>query len=269
MNKLKTVLFLGTLAAWVLSPGVVLADEAVIASDARVLKALTKCPETEPTCLVFHIDLVWPKERLSRITEHPNVVLFVPDNKFLDYGTAHVNVRGRLKGGPEKTYRLLLRYPTDALGCGEFYAATVGVSGKTGGTILTDAGRLEIVDTPLRFRDRSSVKFIDKKDLTASDRLSPNWERYSWGAKPVITMDGKFYLKKQDHCISVENQGLFELIPADHCVPLPMDGASPLDIERVRMAQILSKYGNERLKYDLFQPRRAPFLVRIWGVACT
>ena len=269
MNKQIAAFGLGTLAAWVLSSGIALADGAVIANGVRVLKAFTKCPETEPTCMVFHIDLVWPKERSSRITEHPNVVRFVPDNKFLDYGTAHVNVRGRLKGGPEKKYRLLLSYPTDALGCGEFYAATVGVSGKTGGTILTDAGRLEIVDETLKFGDRSSVKFIDKKDLTASGRLSPNWERYSWGAKPVITKDGKFYLKKQDHCISVETPGLFQLIPADQCIPLPMDDVSPLDMEKVRKAHILSKYGNERLKYDLYQPRGAPFLVRIWGVACT
>ena len=109
MNKPKIVLFLGTLAAWVLSSGIALADGAAIAGDIRVLKALKECPETEPTCLVFHIDLVWPGKPSGWITQHPNVIRFVPDEKFSEYGTAHVNVRGRLKSGPEKTYRLFLR----------------------------------------------------------------------------------------------------------------------------------------------------------------
>ena len=78
MNKLIAILLIGTLAAWVLSPGIVLAGEAAIANDVRVLKAITKCPETEPTCLVFHIDLVWPGKPAGWITDHPNVIRFVP-----------------------------------------------------------------------------------------------------------------------------------------------------------------------------------------------
>ncbi len=244
-------------------------DDSPVEKSVRVLTAIKKCPNSEPTCIGFDIHLNWPNKSSGRITDHPNVVKFVPDDKFGDYGTAHINVRGHLNGGPEKTFRLLLRYPTDMLECGEFFAAVVGVSGKTGGTVLTDAGRLEIVDETLKFGDRSSVYFIDKKKLTVSSRLVPGWERYSWGAGPIITREGNFYLKKQGHCISVENPGLFELIPTKQCVPLAMDEVSTFDMERVLKARILSKYANKRLKYDLFQPRGASFLVYIWGVACT
>ncbi len=273
--------FVGTLMASVLSISVTLAgglsSEGVAA---KVLKQLENCPETEPTCLTYYIYLQWPEKLRKKFTDsdgmfsanvtyHPNVDRFDVDEN-AEYGVAQLTVRGRLEGGVEKAHKLLLNYPTDMLNCGDFRAPVVGVSGKAGGTILTDAGRLEIIDETLQFGSRTNVDFIDKKSLTMTNRTSPSWEKYSWNAKPVITLKGGFLMRKGDRCISGDRPGLFKLVPEDQCIPLPMDRPSENDLDRVRASGIYKdKYEIERLEYDLWQPRGAPFLVNIWGVACT
>ncbi len=41
-------------------------------------------------------------------------------------------------------------------------------------------------------------------------------------------------------------------------------------VKRVRAAGVFDgEYVNERLEYDLYELKDAPFLVYVWGVACT
>lgn len=125
------------------------------------------------------------------------------------------------------------------------------------------------MDTWLHFGCQNCVTFIDKKNLAVTERISPSWRKYQWKAQPVITRDGEFFLKSGAKCISSGRKGLFELLPAEECVALPLDRPSKEDLERVPKSKILGGDGNDHLQYDLYQPRGVPFLVNIWGVACT
>lgn len=79
----------------------------------RVPTPLDQCPETEPASVMFDIDLVWPVDtsekdsnRSRRALYHPKLVAFDVKGNFY-YGIAHVMVRGRLRGGPEREFELL------------------------------------------------------------------------------------------------------------------------------------------------------------------
>ena len=96
------------------------------AQSVPALRVLQECPATEPTCVVFDIGLVWKGERFVDADRHPSVVSVEIDDA-TGYGTAIVEVRGRLNGGPEKKFRVVLPYPMDQLNCVDFSAAVVGV----------------------------------------------------------------------------------------------------------------------------------------------
>ena len=250
-------------------PGQALSGEASKgAKNAPVLRVLKKCPLTEPTCVVFDIDLIWNGGRAPDVERHPNVVSVTSDTT--GYGVAVVNVRGRLNGGPEKKYHIVFDPFVDGLGCQDFQGAAVGVSGKTGGTILTDAGHLEVTDEALTFGSRHSLALIKGKTLSITRHLSSGWESRSWKGKPIISPEGRVMWEVQGQCLDYESGKLFQIVPKGECRGNKLVHATKAEIERVRKGSVFKDaYVNERLKYDLWRLMDAPFLVNISGVACT
>lgn len=251
-------------------PGQALSGEALKdAQGVPVLHVLKKCPLTEPTCVVFDINLLLNGERAPDVERHPNVVSVTFDNT-TGYGVAVVNVRGRLNGGPEKKYHIVFDPFVDGLRCQDFHGAAVGVSGKTGGTILTDAGRLEVTDEVLAFGGRNSLHLIEDKTLSVTRHLSSGWESHSWKGKPIISPEGRVMWGDKGQCLDYESGKLFKIVPKGECRGNKLVHATKAEIERVRKGSVFKDgYVNERLKYDLWRLMDAPFLVNIWGVACT
>ena len=248
--------------------GIALAGDASKSSP-LLLQALSECPEKEPTCVVFDANLSWPGKRSDNAIDHPSVVSIDIDNN-TGYGTAVVEVRGRLNSGPEKKFRVIFPYPMDQLGCVDFSAAVIGVSGEMGGTVLTDAGRLEVTDEALRFGSLGSLSLIEDETFLVTRHHSSGWEKYSWKEKPVISPEGRVMWEVQGQCLDYESGKLFQTVPKGECRGNELVHATKAEIERVRKGNVFKDaYDNERLKYDLWRLMDAPYLVRIWGVACT
>jgi len=251
-------------------PGQALSSEASkVAENAPVLRVLKKCPLTEPTCVVFDIDLLLNGERAPDVERHPNVISVTFDNT-TGYGVAVVNVRGRLNGGPEKKYHIVFDPFVDGLRCQDFHGAAVGVSGKTGGTIFTDQGRLQIVDNNLSFGSRNSLQLIHKDTLARKNHLSPGWEQYTRKDKPIFKADGRVLWRVRSYCLDLESRETFSLLPEQECRGEKLIPVEQADIDKIRNAQIFKdSYVNERLKIDLWRLEGSSFFVYIWGVACT
>lgn len=251
-------------------PGQALSGEALKdAQGVPVLHVLKKCPLTEPTCVVFDINLLLNGERAPDVERHPNVVSVTFDNT-TGYGVAVVNVLGRLNGGPEKKYHIVFDPFVDGLRCQDFHGAAVGVSGKTGGTILTDAGRLEVTDEVLSFGDLYSLRLIHDETLSVSQHLSSGWETYDWKEELIVSPEGRIMWGVQGQCLDYESGKLFQIVPKDECRGNELVDATNAEIERVREGNVFKDaYVNERLNIDLWRLKNAPYFVRIWSVACT
>lgn len=233
------------------------------------LQALSECPKKEPRCVIFDANLSWPGKRSDNPLDHPSVVAIDIDNK-TGYGMLFIMVRGRLNKGPVKKYRVSFPYPGDQLGCRDSLVAVAGVSGETGGTIFMDKGRLQIVDNNLSFGSRNTLILINKETMTKNPHLSPGWERSSWDGKPVINVDGRVLWRSRGYCLDLESQKTFALLSERECRGGKLLSAEQADIDKVRDARIFKdSYVNERLKYDLWRLEGSPYLVYIWGVACT
>ena len=158
----------------------------------------------------------------------------------------------------------------DQLNCVDFSAAVVGVSGRTGGTVLTDAGQLEVTDEAFRFGSWSSLSLIEDKTFLVTRHLSSGWESHSWKGKPIISPKGRVTWEVQGQCLDYESGKLFRTVPKDECRGNELVDVTNVEIERVREGRVYKdSYANERLKYDLWRLMDAPYFVRIWGVACT
>ena len=239
------------------------------AKNAPLLRVLKKCPLTEPTCVVFDIYLSWNGGRALELKRHPKVVSVTFDDT-TGWGVAVVNVRGRLNGGPEKEYHIVFHAFDAAMRCQDLFGPVVGVSGKTGGTILTDVGRLEVTGETLTFGSRNSLQLIKSKTLSITGHLSSGWESGSWKEKPIISAEGRVMWEVQGQCLDYESGKLFQIVPKGECRGNKLVRATKAEIERVRKGGVYKKtYANERLKYDLWRLMDAPFLANIWGVACT
>jgi len=251
-------------------PGQALSSEASkVAENAPVLRVLKKCPLTEPTCVVFDIGLVWEGERFVDADRHPSVVSVALDES-TGYADTIVQVRGRLNGGPEIVHQIVFHPYVDGLYCRDFTGAIVGVSGETGGTVLTDAGRLEITDGVLTFGDRYSLHLIEDKTLSVTRHLSSGWESYTWKGKPVISPEGRVMWEVRGQCLDYESGKLFQIVPKGECRGNELVKATDAEIGRVREGRVFSEpFANERLKYDLWRLKDSSFLVWLLGVACT
>ena len=239
------------------------------AQSVPVLRVLRECPATEPTCVVFDINLLLNGDRAPDVERHPNVVSVTFDNT-TGFGVAVLNVRGRLNGGPEKKHRIVFDPFIDGLRCQDFHGAIVGVSGKTGGTILTDAGRLEITDETLSFGDRFSLRLIHEETLSIAQHLSSGWETYDWKEELIVSPEGRIMWGVKGQCLDYESGKLFQIVPKDECQGNELVDATDAEIKRVREGNVfIDAYVNERLNIDLRRLKNAPYFVRIWGVACT
>jgi hypothetical protein len=233
------------------------------------LHALSECPENEPTCIVFNANFSWPGKRSDNPLDHPSVVAIDMDNK-TGYGTAFIIVHGRLNKGSVRKYRVGLPYPGDQLNCNDSSVAVAGVSGETGGTVFTDKGRLQIIDDALSFGSHSTLRLIHKKTMARTNHISPGWEKNSWKATPIIRADGRVLWRVRDYCLDLESQETFTRLPEQECSGGKLLSAEQADIDKIFDSQVFeSRYANERLKTDLWRLEGSPFLVYVWGVACT
>lgn len=248
--------------------GIARADNLSVKSH-PLLQALGKCPENEPACVVFDANLFWPGKTSGNPSGYPGVIDVDLDEK-TGYGTAIIVVQGRLNDGPVMEYRLGFHYPADQLDCKDTTIAMAGVSTKTKGTIYTDNGRLQIVSNNLSFGSRSSVSVIHMESLIRKNHLSPGWEKSTWDGEPIFKADGRMLWRVRGRCLDLESEEMFRLLPEQQCRGADLLHAEQTDIDKIQDARVFkNSYANERLKFDLWRLEGSPYVVYIWGVACT
>ena len=239
-------------------------------SEVETLEALRECPKTETVCAPMYANLKWLGKHSDRISDHPAVYADLRSSHN-DYGEVIVRIRGRLDGGEPRAYHLKLEYPMDQLGCNDFMVATLTSRAEGGGTILTRQGALEIESSDIIIGSRGVFRLIDPDSGKNTVRLAPGWEKPGWWFQRFIKRDGRvFWRTPNGLCLDIDTDGPFRRVTDEACSGDKPFQASQDDIERVRKMGIFTDpYTIERLKYDLWRLEGAPFLIYIWGVACT
>ena len=254
------------------------------ATAADVLRALGSCPNQDHLCVPMMASLLWPQRAPDRERDyrsHP-AVLSVQGNEVLGrrgFGAAEstkrmedvtVSVTGRLNGGGAGMYHLVLRAWTDGPYCQDFTVATVGHSGARGRTILTDQGALEFAPDWLQVGCAKCVALIDRQTMRADYKLSPHWDQSRWGGRFAFQPDGRVFWNTRNACVDPGVGGEFREAPAEMCRNADLRTADEAWVDRVRDAKIFRDDDeNERLGSDLYEIEGAPFLVYIWGGACS
>ena len=254
------------LAVWV-PLGILLA--ASRATGAETLHPLEECPKSEPACVLMDLNLVWPGKQSGDLARHPIVIAEKYfESRFIPHFL--LAVTGRLNGSEPKQFQLFLRHAGVEMDCSDFYVAAVGFSANQGGIIVTDKGILELVDTPLQLGCNHCVALIDKEDLKVSYKISRSWDQGLWNGQFVFQKNGGVYWKTETACIDATSPGRFKTVDSKRCVGPDLVRADARMIKRVRDAGVFDgEYVNERLEYDLYELKDAPFFVYVWGVACT
>ena len=137
--------------------------------------------------------------------------------------------------------------------------------------ILTRQGTLEILSSEITIGSRGVFALIDPDSEKKTVRLAPGWEdQGSWFMR-FIKRDGRvFWRTPNGLCLDIDTDGPFRRVADEACTGDKLFEASQDDIARVRKMGIFTDaYTIERLKYDLWRREGAPFLIYIWGVACT
>ena len=263
---MMNVVALCQLAVWV---PVAILLAASRATGAETLHPLEECPKSEPACVLMDLNLIWPGEQSGDLARHPIVIA---EKYFESRFTPHflLAVTGRLNGSEPRQFQLFLRQYTGDLRCSDFVAAAVGHSADQGGIILTDKGILELVDMPLQLGCSHCVALVNKEDLKVSYKISRSWDQGLWNGRFVFQANGHVYWKTETACIDTTSPGRFKAVDSERCVGPDLAQADARAVKRVRDAGVFDgEYVNERLEYDLYELKDAPFFVYVWGVACT
>ena len=239
------------------------------ATGAETLHPVEECPKSEPACVLMDLNLIWPGEQSGDLARHPIVIAEKYfESRFIPHFL--LGVTGRLNGSEPKQFQLFLRQNTGDLQCSDFVAAAVGLSANQGGIILTDKGILELVDMPLQLGCSHCVALINKEDLKVSYKISRSWDQGMWNGRFVFQENGDVYWKTEAACIDATSPGRFKAVDSERCVGPDLAQADARAVKRVRDAGVFDgEYVNERLEYDLYELKDAPFFVYVWGVACT
>lgn len=254
------------------------------AEAADALRALESCPDQDHLCVPMMASLLWQqrapdKERDYR--SHPAVAGI--DARELagrkGFGKAEstrraedvtVNVTGRLNGGDPRPYQLILRAWLDGPYCHDFTVATVGRLGPRGRTILTEQGALEFSPEWLQIGCPKCVALIDQQTLRADYKLSPHWDQRLWKGRFAFQPDGRVYWNTRNACVDPSAEGDYREAAAEMCRTAELRTADEDWVDRVRDANLFRDDDeNERLGQDLYEIEGAPFLVYIWGAACS
>ncbi len=239
-------------------------------SAAELLEALEQCPSGLPTCLTMRANLKWPGARSDSVGDHAAVVEVDERVRESDYGQVIVRIVGRLDGGEPRPYRLRLAYPVDAVNCNDFTVAAMGAGESGGGVIVTRQGVLEVLSLDIMIGSRRSVAVIDRDRAAATFRLAPGWEQAFWGAALIATGTGRILWRVGDACLDLEAQGGFRQVGTEECEGEEISPAPSTEVRRVKDAGIFTDaHEVERLDYDLWRVQGTPFLLYIYGVACT
>lgn len=245
------------------------------ASGGMILEALDRCPVSEPTCVVMEANLRWPGD----IADHPAVrIIDIGQDKdgSLDRRTAIVSVEGRLNGGPRQPYRVRFDYPEEGMYCEDFVVAALGAS-RDGGALLTRQGVLEIESAEIEIGSRSNLALIDLDGGSMSIRLAPRWQFGLWDGQAFVSPDRKVFWRSGEACLDLETHARFQRVDDGHCgagqlsrFSSEMTQASKQDVKRVTELRVFSDTETiERLEFDLWRIEGVPFLIYVYGVACT
>jgi hypothetical protein len=215
-------------------------------------------------------NLHWPVRGTAAIQEHPAVLAADERVQNGDYGAVVIVVTGRLNNGAPGQYRLRLAYPNDRMGCNDFSVAALGAKNGGGGIIATRQGILEILSSEIVIGSWKTLGTIDVTRGTISYSLAPDWEKYAWDGRSVVTKSGGMFWRVREQCLDLKGGGRFAPVPDEKCAALRLTPASDADVSRVREARVFDDpYMIERLKFDLWRAEGSPKLVYILGAACT
>ena len=229
----------------------------------EILRVLSSCPPNLKTCIVAQASFMWGPNQRSR--DHPAYRgSFQGDTSY--YWEAY-RVTGRLDGGPLRGYILLIEL-NDGLECEDFTVPVVGVT-PSSGFLVTDRGVLELEEPNIEIGWRDSLAIFDEKTLQPRNHLTPHWEGASWRNRVIVTPEGHVLWRYRGICLDIETDGMFREVSGDGCNTDHLVKADSRDLGAVAATGRFTGYELERLKYDLWRFGELPYIVYVYGVACT
>ena len=176
-----------------------------LAGEPPLVSAVKVCP-AKAACIVVDINIPEKDSDPSRVVRAWNA----------DCKAKVFRVRGRLRGSGVRTYHLALQGGCE-MDCADGRAAYFGRSPRNAPIILTNRGRLEIVDVGVEVGIADDLIVIDEARQTIAKYIG-----YQAGSGGFFVERDRVYVRHNSPCITAPQArpGLLALADARHCPAL-------------------------------------------------